>query len=155
MKTASYLFRLHVLPLCCCRGRILCTCPRIVYAHRARRVGGLRHHGRSRFHSIHCGSQALRHGPFVRWVRAHAFLRRAFIFEEKLWTGLQPGIRRPARIRRFRHGNGFGNAGRMGIRRAWSFRAGPDAALSPHLVVHFEDDVSTMNIFSLNEELFT
>ncbi len=141
--------RLLSLGRCC--GRILCACLRFVDAHRARRGGGLRHHRRPRSTAIHCGSQAFRWGPFVRRVRAHAFLRRAFVFETRLWTGLQPGVRWPARTRRFRHGNGFGNAGRMGIRRDGSFRSGPDAALSPHPDFHYANDVSTLK-FSVTEQ---
>ena len=144
--------RLFSLSRCC--GLIHSICPRFVDSHLARRRGGLRHHRRSRASSIHSGSQTLRRGPFFWRIRSHALLRRAFIFEKKLWPWLQPGVRGQAWIRRFWHGYGFGNAGRMGIRRAWSFRSGPDAPLSPHPDFHYENDVSTLNFpfTKLNKE---
>ena len=145
----------RLLPLGRFCRRIHCACPRFVYARRPRRRGSLRRHRRLRFESSHCGSQTLRRGPLVRRVRAHAFFRRAFIFEAKLWTGLQQRVRGPAWIGRFRHGHGFGHAGRMGIRRARPFRSGPDASLSASLAVHLEDDVSTLNTILLDKEFLT
>lgn len=142
----------RLLSLGRCRGSIHRTCPRFVDIHRARRHGGFRNHRRPRAPSICCRSQTLRRGPFFRRLRAHALLRRAFFFEKKLWPWLQPGVRRPAWIRRFWYGYGFGNAGRMGIRRAWPFRPGSHAPLSPHPDFHYENDVSTLNFPSLNKE---
>ena len=144
-----------LLSLSHCCGRIHYICLRFAAAHRAWRRGYLLHRDRFGASPIHCGGQTLRRGHVVRRIRARAFFRRAFFFKTKLWPGLQPRVRWPARIRRFWHGHGFGNAGGMGIRRAWSSRPGAYASLPPHLDIYFENDVSTLSFLFTKQGVCT